>query len=350
MTSRKRHHYVPRFLLARFASRREGKKSWVWQISHDTAVEISTRDAAVSEHFYGRDATIEDPLGPLETAYAAALRRLDSGESPEAHRQTLRELLWTLVIRGKSLRDQFARFGSQMARSTVASLAGEPGRRALQASLDNQFDEQLDDMLAAIPPDLAHVRALFDSPEAREQLRALAGQMIDRGDLSSLIGTLFNDEVVEKAGEDAARRGQLKGMGRMIHEGVSPSAFDPVAWDVVRFPSAALLLGDTCVIGSDESGDTGSMLRMSDRWNAVYLPISPSAVLVGWRTERGALLDEHRLALASWELSEDYVYAHCENPSVRQAQAPSFGARANVMDDDELQALLDQHLNEIAQR
>ena len=71
--SRKRHHYIPRFLLARFASQRQEEKSWVWQISTDRAIEISTKDAAVSKHFYGQDSSIEDGLVPLETGYAATL-------------------------------------------------------------------------------------------------------------------------------------------------------------------------------------------------------------------------------------------------------------------------------------
>ena len=80
----RRNHYVPQFLLRRFASKKDGDSHWIWQISRDGAVrEISTRHAAVAKDFYGdADTSIEATLSIVEAGYGGALADIDRGIDP----------------------------------------------------------------------------------------------------------------------------------------------------------------------------------------------------------------------------------------------------------------------------
>ena len=51
-------------------------------------------------------------------------------------------------------------------------------------------------------------------------------------------------------------------------------------------------------------------------------------VLVAWKENA----EHHRLALASWELAEDHIYAHRESPSILQTSGTQLGARPDVME------------------
>ncbi len=48
--------------------------------------------------------------------------------------------------------------------------------------------------------------------------------------------------------------------------------------------------------------------------------ISPTTCLVAWRSHRGTPLQQERIASASWELAEDYVYGPHEAPGVQQCE------------------------------
>jgi hypothetical protein len=107
---RQRHHYNPRFLLNRFASRADRDKHWIWQIGRDGSVrELSTRNVEVSRRFYGdASAGVEDAFSKAEGHFSELLASIDGGRPPEAFDQELRQLLWTLAARTRAIREQFA--------------------------------------------------------------------------------------------------------------------------------------------------------------------------------------------------------------------------------------------------
>lgn len=129
MPAPRRNHYVPRFLLKRFSSRSQGKKSWIWQVSHeDDPVEISTRDAAVTRDFYGGPSSgVEDAFATAETRFADVLAAIESGDSPQLHQKELREFIWTLVVRTRAFRQQFAQFSGDLLEKVLESAAFAPG-------------------------------------------------------------------------------------------------------------------------------------------------------------------------------------------------------------------------------
>ncbi len=108
MTARRRNHFVPRFLINRFASRWKGDTAWVWQHSRDAdPIEISTRDAGVSRDFYGgSESPVEDGFAQIESQFGSLLASLDRGEEGALSSEDLRRLTWSTAVRTRALRLQ----------------------------------------------------------------------------------------------------------------------------------------------------------------------------------------------------------------------------------------------------
>ena len=143
MTGR-RNHYIPRFLLSRFASRRLGKKSWIGQVDRTNTREISTKDAAVSHDFYGRpDTGLENALSLLEGRLAASIAALEAGQLTRANDDDLRTLVWNMVFRGKASREQLADTGARVAENLAAPKYRELALDAMRAMAHANLDELL---------------------------------------------------------------------------------------------------------------------------------------------------------------------------------------------------------------
>ena len=129
--------------------------SWVWQIDVEIGREVSTRDTAVSEHFYGRDTTIEDQLADVETRWANALRDAEALDDPTPVSEPLREFAWILAIRGKALRNQFSEFAERLLEAAVQGKHEVAIKAALLKRAQDNFDDDLEDALSELPADVA---------------------------------------------------------------------------------------------------------------------------------------------------------------------------------------------------
>ena len=108
----KRHHIIPKFLQKGFASREEGETVWTWLYHKKIGKprEISTKDALVSEHFYGKgDQSADDEITEFESAHLTPLvdaLRLGKCDVDGARRE-IAGLIAHLSIRTKLIRKGF---------------------------------------------------------------------------------------------------------------------------------------------------------------------------------------------------------------------------------------------------
>jgi hypothetical protein len=155
LADRRRNHFVPRFLLNRFASRTDGKKSWVWQLSRDREpIEISTRDAAVATQFYGGSETgVEDALAVAETRFSRTLSALDAGESAHNHAEGLREFVWNLAVRTRALRKQFEDVAERLTTKVIETVTSDEVGDALAQFIRSDFDRLMDEGISSLSPE-----------------------------------------------------------------------------------------------------------------------------------------------------------------------------------------------------
>ncbi len=139
MSEPKRQHFVPRFLLRRFA--KDGRFVRIYRASGKANTKASPRSACTIEDFY----TIEDPAEPeplrvekklaaeIETPAALAIEAIVSGEFPpsDEHRAALIAFVSAQFVRGPDTRN----FLNHVMRALVMNRARKMGRARALADL-----------------------------------------------------------------------------------------------------------------------------------------------------------------------------------------------------------------------
>lgn len=318
MAVRRRNHYVPQVLLRRFASRTDGKKSWVWQTSEDKrSVEISTRDAAVGSFFYGSSpGSVEEAFGPIEAEFGRVLKSIDAGEPVDSFGQELRRFVYLLFIRTKALREQFADAADVAVKKFVESATPNRLGEAVRRELDTSFEECLAKAVSSLPvPQRKTFLALASTPRLREAIKAHAVGGIKHLDTFSLMDSLLS--AAEDGLPTAAQDGQINALAKLLSEAHTPETFSPTHWDVQVRDAGRFILGDCCAIAESADGQFGSILRFGKDWHSVFLPVSPKHLLVGCRGDRPGPLDYDKIDQISAGLSRSYVYSAESTSNVR---------------------------------
>ena len=315
MSARKRNHFIPRVLLNRFATRKQGAKRWIWQFQRDSEPrEISTRDVAVRSYFYGRrDTGVEDAFVPLESRAGTFLRSIDGGEPVESWSEVAREFVYTLGVRTDALRAQVAEAGDrlldQLAASTETSDAKRAARSALHARLDTRLEAEIDNFLGRVPePFRALAAKRLQEPAVRAFVEAGVRKLADSVDLSAIYRAMLEAAKSEVDFYEAAEDGQITALQKLLRSAV-PSSFCPEHWGVVSLAPGTFVLGDCCVFATSEDGETGSLLRFVRSLREIYAPISDSRVLVAKRTPGPSALDADAINSASARLSSAFILA-----------------------------------------
>jgi hypothetical protein len=325
MGRRRRNHYIPQFLLRRFASRKDGDKRLIWQISRDgTAREVSTRDAAVATDFYGdASTTIEPALAILEAAYGGALTEIDRGSVPPG--EVLQQFVWTTAARTRAIREQWITMGQTTLDRVLDYLANtEKGRKELFAYSPGGGPLYSDKLLSRLP---RRQRRQFSFRQRMELERELRRRARSEVDPTAIFG-LLKEELAKVGGlRPGAARGQLD-----VLRGNVSQWFHPSRWEVQS--ASTLILGDCCVIAADADGNTGALTKIGRERRRVLLPISPTQILVGYEAgEPSVPVDPDEINLASAEMSHSVIYASSAGDRER-ALATAIGRRAELLPDD----------------
>lgn len=338
--SRRRHHYVPRFLLARFASRRTADKSWVWQFDREKAVEVSTKDAAVSRDFYGEPGTpIEDTFAQHEGTWARALITIDASADPSPHAETLREFVWALAMRGRSLRNQFSEFAARMLRAAAEPKHAALVRDVLHRRVLEELPTIFERLLGHLPAQVRDSQA--ESTAVQQVLLQRMLDLVNSMQVSAELTRFAESEQVEHGVVEAARAGQLRGLESVVDtERVAvPDQFRPDEWRLQRSEEFELVLGDSCVVCMSPDGETGTILRKSATWTQILLPVSRTSVLVGCRSGDRRELTADEINRASSETSTHYVYAGTRDERTLALRS-AIGRCASPMTESELDELV----------
>lgn len=109
-------------------------------------IEISTRDAAVSDYFYGGPETgVEDAFANVEDRLSALPQSLDQGELPENLAEDLRLFIWTLAVRTRAVRDQLGGTANVLFDQMATTITPDQALPAVLEQLDLQFDRVIKD-------------------------------------------------------------------------------------------------------------------------------------------------------------------------------------------------------------
>lgn len=330
---KKRNHYVPQFLLRRFAARKVRKRHRLWQFRAGAdPVEVVTKNAAVSTYFYGKPATgVEDACSDLEGKQASHLRDLDAGVDPNDLAQELRVLVWSLAFRTRALRSQFAE-GVERAIDEMKAVDDQTKTDALGREISNNFDQHLDEVLASLPPrKRATVRQQLDRPGALDALK-----LHIKGEMSAFPRMVH--ELLDHVGgavQSAADSGHIKGLTKLFAEGKGvPANLEVPNWSVAHFDPNTVVLGDGAVFAIGSDGECGTLGRFTGSYSAIYAPIAHDRVLVGRRDGGAPILGFAEINATSVRLSFDTFFAS-QRTDVEDKLATQIGTGEPLLSDDE---------------
>lgn len=340
--AKKRNHYIPRVLLARFASRRDGEKAWVWQITCGRRpIEVSVRNVGVAPFFYGRPETqVEDRLSEQESRLTSMLDSLEAGANPVRYDGDLRHWVHTLATRTRHLRDGFVDAATslfdEMAKTADSECAQEAGRAYFEAHLDGFIQ----DMLARLPEDQRDqvLARLQEDPSKWVDLRRMIEQLVPQNSLGTLLKEFLSKARGSIQIDRAAKNGQIRGLAKLLStSGDSPIVVD--SWHIVRTDSSQFILGDCCTFGVDESGNAFPLLAELRGRTEVYVPLSKHCMAVGLRGQTAPSLTMPQINLAVARVSRDTVFAGALNPSILEL-SKVIGTASSLLGRESVDALV----------
>jgi Protein of unknown function (DUF4238) len=339
---RKRNHFIPRFLLNRFSSRREGKKHWIWQLNRSgPPKEVSTRDAAVSDYFYGGQETgVEDAFTNVEGRFGALLGALDRGEQPENHSEDLCLFVWTLAVRTRAVRGQMGEAVNDLFDQMATTITPDQVLAAVLEQFDLPFDRAIEDHLKEIPAQQrAAIQNVLSTPGVRQQLLLLGRDRVRSIDVGGIFQWILRELGNQNRAAAASEDGQIRGLSFPLESGEAPESFRPDYWCVHESSATDLVLGDGCVFATSQEGLVGSLLRFGQAWNALYLPISSSKLLVGGRSLASPVLSASEVNRTSAELSFSHIYARSASDA-ELSLVQRIGTAAPLISKEELASVV----------
>lgn len=350
MATRARHHFICRFLLNRFASRSRKDTHWIWQLSPDREpCEISTRDAAVARWFYGESSTgVEESFGAFEATWAAALRAIDEGEPPQRHAPELSQLVWTLSIRTRAMREQFTQRMGDAIDIAGQLMRSDDTRSLLRRQARKEWNDLVDRELAKrfAPHQVEALRPVFQSPAVKELGLALLDQSLARsirgGAVESLVKMIEEQNAVRRSATD----GHIRGLTKLLRTGAAPEKMRDLRWNLAVVDR--LVLGDACVVATSEDGRVGLPVRFGSEATTLYLPISPTQVLLAKRAPTAAMLTVDALNRASAELAKSHVYSS-QLTEVERTLTPLIATAVPILSEEEFEASIAQAWRELTQ-
>lgn len=280
MAQKKRNHFVPRWLLRRFAcsDRRDRDQIWLFRAS-GKPFRTHINNAGSGNYFYGDPNNgLEDILAKIDDRDAGVLATIERNADLVSHADAICRMVRLLSIRTRSLREKF----TDTAMDLVAMLedsAGNPESELLmRAHMANIFDVEFEKTWEKQP---AFVRRLVPKDKAC----AFARVEMARMDLRTMMAQVFGAVRDKIPWDEAAERGHVNGLLKLLQQAESepvPDGWRPLVWQVVRMPTRALVLGDCATFAV--RGEAPVILAGADAGKepaGLCMPIAPDALLVG---------------------------------------------------------------------
>lgn len=347
-----RNHFVPQFLLRRFASKKPAKASFVWVFERTGEIEeMSTNRTAWHWDFYGEEANgVETGLRSYESQHARTLLRIDAGNSVQDYQEEMRQLVWMLAVRTRALRRQYAAAVSRLLDHYEAHANTEPARTAASRHIRHILPEVLTNAFAKLPPAYGkRAQELLVNPERYKALENTLAAQIDALDMQSFM--MWVRQATNLGGKLArsAATGQITALEQFLKAPQPPASFSPALWHVERRPKGTFVLGDSCVFATDKNGNASALLAHMRDWQGIYLPISDQSVLIASRRDGIELMSDEDINRASVRLSDQAFYA-CRRTAREEMYVEEIGRGVPIMTDEELSAIVLKCFRELAEK
>ncbi len=295
----RRSHFIPRFLLAGFASRTPRGRPYAWVVRKGARpFETSIDNIGVEKDFYGEgvEDSLEHALNPMEDQFASVLRRIRGAESLDGlDHDLLWEMVAHLAIRSRhirvGLRDLVTRLASEVRAAFMSAKGKDVVLRGMEANWEKEAEKFISEIARAggIAPDDPRMA------QAREAFRvgkvpAIAA--FRKADTTANLQQVF-DRV--RGGLDPgalSARMQVEALTRWLAERSRWPRKAERTWRLVPQSAGTLILGDVVALGGGGPGsELAPLFSPRSSGGNIYLPLSDGLLLVGSEAPEEAPID-----------------------------------------------------------
>lgn len=305
---KRRHHYLPRFLLKQFRHKAVENGNVVWLFRADGRVaEVSVANVGLETDFYG-EGDLEDALATREKALGAFVDvNVASTETTPVDASMSAQLCYVHSVRTRYIRLLMIQLGHwmrvEMRRRFATNELIAAGIREYVRDNEPSFRKKLlGDIsnLGVVPTPWREPLAMAIYNLMRditgEQLATLPQQLISQ--LQAFLHSLGVEMERLVAGA------QVKALGRVLNEpGRRLSSLESLNWTIVRCRGGQLILGDVGPLAKSATQSGLRPLAVVPDAVLVAIPLSPEHLLLGRDPARleealPPTLDELCMALA----------------------------------------------------
>ncbi len=321
-------HFIPRYLLKGFASRRKGDKYHAFVFRKSRApFEANIADIGKVHYFHGnpRDRSLESKISKVEEAHAQIVRDLLDGKVDSIAPRALNEFVLHLAFRTRNIREGFRRMCDDAIKVFEERLTREEYHpKDLQTMLTVLKEELAKWGIHGIGDDL--LLRLLKSTELRAQIK----------DLFAIAKTQIDYR-------STSRETQWKWLSGEEDFGIRLQLMKHLVWKTARSPQACFILGDLGPIARFERSNVFENTHVADGRpvEAILLPVSSSCLLIGEAKRDTVIIDEEAVNRASAELSNEFFVSSKLTERERTYHL-LLGHRSALIEKKKMHQLLDE--------
>lgn len=276
----KRHHIIPQFLQKGFASHSEGIKVFAWVYRNDKEpYESNIRHIGVENNFYAdnEDSLADDKITEAENQfYSNQIFHLRDHSVEGISNVQIADLLSHLEIRTRHFRQNFLSATNNLVEHIASIILNDPSyfydfmKRAVRK--DSSI---LKPVLVKQNYPEYEIKAILEFPDQ------LLYKFKHNKHLLSLMAPGFKQIISTKV-KSAVKHGHNSALKKSISPNVKINRLKELNYQVLELSNPQLILGDAPVIFElNDQKRYKTFLEKKDELVAVYLPLSPSKLLVG---------------------------------------------------------------------
>jgi hypothetical protein len=346
--SGKRQHFIPRFLQSGFASHTNGDEIFTWVYRKDTQpYNTNIANTGVEGHFYSQDDDnqADDDITSAEGVFCELVYALRNGsEEATADSGALAELIAHLEIRTRHLRQSFSNTSGLVMEEMLRFMDdqqafGDFMKRRLKNDPSFMRDAITNELRKRNLPDSLLPRLLdvsLTQPFLEQMLPSLLADL-------PLMTDQFRSALPHIL-KSASKSGHIKALKQTLSPQVKTDQYRALKFCLLRSTKVMFPLGDAPIIfklNGERPFKTFS--EKDDLIHSVYLPLTPSLVLVGSMEEDIPELSQIPIAIAQCSL--EYFISDSRS-SANDALHTHIGENAYLLTENQINNLITEMINE----
>lgn len=336
----KRHHFVPRFIQAGFASHTKNKDSFTWVYRKGAkAFNTNIVNIGLEGQFYDLDGDnqVDDQITNLEGRFSDFYNALRRGE-PEAvaNSDTIGELIAHLEVRTRHLRQNFTITASKFMDELLRFVSDE---QAFGNYIKRKISRDPMLLRSIIAEELRkHQNVDLKLEEAYSALSPLfeQEQRLDLGGLSEMVESF--KAAIPQMIETAHKSGHIKGLRQTLAPPVKANIYKTFTYRLLDTKDVSLPLGDSILVFEIKGQKRfKSVTEKDDDVQAIYLPLTSTCTLVG--NNDGNILGIEELPMVIAQCSLEYFISN-NNSDTNDLLHNSIGEYAQLLSNKEIETLI----------